>query len=65
MHESMIRLNLYAEEICLSCVSITMLHLPFYVFEKIEYNLFIDINNVGGYTALGTSVTICVENSQF
>ena len=40
MHESALRLNvcipkLCVEEMCSTCVSIVMLHLPFYNFEKV------------------------------
>ena len=67
MHESTLWLNLCTpnlcvEEMCLSYVSIVMLHLPFYNFDKeIGYNLFI---NIGGCTALGTSMTIGSKNLQ-
>ena len=66
MHKSVIRLNLCMpklciEKMCSSCVSIIMLHLPFYNFEKeIGCNL---LTNTGGHTALGTSMIISGKNS--
>ena len=59
-HESILRLNLCmsklgVEEMCSSCVSIAMLHLPFYIFERLglgqkfiwKLNIVLEVHNFG------------------
>ena len=54
--------KLYVEEMCLSCISILMLHLPFYTFIFVGLDLKCEfiyqrLNSIWEYAALGTSVT--------